>query len=65
MVYNLFVKLPDGQIVQLFPESEDAFFGNFDGIGIIQMRVIRDEKGNIKHARRNIGFRSLLLDKVK
>lgn len=62
---KLFVKLPDGQIVQLFPESKDLFFGTFKDIGQIQFRAIRDENGAIKHAIRNIGFRSLLLDKVE
>ena len=62
---HLFVKLPDGQTVQLFPESKDLFWGNFKGIGQIQFRAIRDENGAIKHATRNVGFRSLLLDKVK
>jgi hypothetical protein len=62
---KLFVKLPDGQTVQLFPESKDLFWGNFKGIGQIEFRAIRDENGAIKHATRNVGFRSLLLDKVK
>ena len=62
---NLFIKLPDGQTVQLFPESKDLFFGNFKDIGQIEFRAIRDENGAIKHATRNVGFRALLLDKVK
>ena len=62
---KLFVNLPDGQIVQLFPESKDLFFGDFKDIGQIQIKIIRDENGTIKHASRNIGFRSLLLDKVR
>jgi len=62
---KLFINTPDGQIVQLFPESEDQFFGIFKDIGQIQIRIIRDENGAIKHASRNIGFRSLLLDKVR
>jgi CubicO group peptidase (beta-lactamase class C family) len=62
---KLFVRLPDGQAVQLFPESKDLFFGNFKDIGLIQIKIIRDENGAIKHARRNIGFRSVLLDKVR
>ena len=62
---KLFFKLPDGQIVQLFPESKDLLFGNFKDIGQIQFRAIRDENGAIKHVTRNVGFRALLLDKVK
>jgi len=62
---KLFVKFPDGQTGQLFPESKDLFFGNFKDIGQIQFRAIRDENGAIKHATRNVGFRTLLLDKVK
>jgi hypothetical protein len=62
---KLFVKLPDGQTVQLFPESKDLFFGNFKDIGQIEFRAIRDENGAIKHVTRNVGFRALLLDKVK
>ena len=62
---ELFIKLPDGQIVQLFPESKDLFFADFKDIGQIQIKIIRDENNAIKHAVRNIGFRSLLLDKVK
>jgi hypothetical protein len=60
-----FRRLPDGQTVQLLPESKDLFFGNFKDIGQIQFRAIRDENGAIKHATRNVGFRALLLDKVK
>ena len=62
---KLFVKLPDGQTVQLFPESKDLFFGNFKDIGQIEFRAIRDENGAIKHVTRNVGFRAVLLDKVK
>jgi len=62
---KLFIKLPDGQTVQLFPESKDLLFGNFKDIGQIQFRAIRDENGAIKHVTRNVGFRALLLDKVK
>jgi len=62
---KLFVKLPDGQIVQLFPESKDLLFGTFKDIGQIQFRIIRNENGAIKHASRDVGFRALLLDKVR
>jgi len=61
---NLFIKLPDGQMVLLFPELKYLFFGNFKDIGQIQFRIVRDEHGTIKHAIRNIGFRSVMLDKV-
>jgi len=61
---KLLLKLPDGQIVQLFPESKDLFFGNVKDIGQIRIKIIRNENGAIKHARRIIGFRSLLLDKI-
>jgi hypothetical protein len=62
---KLFVKLPDGQTVQLFPESKDLLFGNFKDIGQIQFIAIRDENGAIKHVTRNVGFQAVLLDKVK
>jgi hypothetical protein len=62
---KLFIKLPDEQTVQLFPESKDLFFGDFKDIGQIQIKIVRDENNAIKHAARNIGFRSLLLDKVR
>jgi len=62
---KLFVKLPDGQTVQLFPESKDLLFGNFKDIGPIQFIAIRDENGAIKHVTRNVGFQAVLLDKVK
>ena len=61
---NLFMKTPDGQIVQLFPESENLFFGTFKDIGQCQIRIIRDENGAVKQALRQIGFRTVLLDKV-
>jgi len=62
---KLFFKTPDGQTVRLFPESEDLFFGTFKDIGQAQFRSIRDEHGAIKQVRRHIGFRTVLLDKVR
>ncbi|MEE4261844.1 MAG: serine hydrolase [Desulfobacteraceae bacterium] len=62
---KLFIKTPDGQIVRLVPESDDRFFGIFKDIGQAQFRSIRDEHGAIKQVSRHIGFRTVLLDKVR
>lgn len=61
---NLFLKTPDGQTVQLFPESKDTFWITLKGIGQAKIAIIRDKNGRVKHARRIIGFRSILLDKL-
>jgi CubicO group peptidase (beta-lactamase class C family) len=62
---TLFIKTPDGQIVQLVSESKDLFIGTFKDVGQAQFRVIRDEHGAVKQVRRHIGFRTVLLDKVR
>ena len=49
----------------IFPESEDTFFGALKDVGQFKISFLRDENGKIAHVRRNIGFRSMLFDKVK
>jgi CubicO group peptidase (beta-lactamase class C family) len=62
---KLFLKAPDGQFVQLIPESADLFHGTLKDIGRARFTIIRDEQGTIKQVRRHIGFRAVLLDKVR
>jgi hypothetical protein len=62
---KLYFKAPDGQIVQLIPQSKDLFHGTLKDIGQARFRIIRDEQGVVKQVRRRIGFRTVLLDKVR
>ena len=61
----LLVKLPAGETIQLFPESKDLLWGEIKHVGRVKFRLIRYENGTVKHASRDIGFRSVLFDKVK
>ena len=63
--HKLFLKTPDGQRVQLIPESEDLCHGTFKDIGQARFRIIRDEQGTVRQVRRHIGFRTVLLEKVR
>ena len=61
---DLFIKMPDGKTVKLFPLSQDHFFFSLQGVEY-QGKVIRNEEGNVKSVVRKIGFRSLTLDKIE
>lgn len=61
----LFVKLPTGEPIRLYPQSQDMFWGHMKHIGRVKFRIIRDENGAVKQVSRDIGFRSVLFDKVE
>ncbi len=60
----LFVKLPTGETIRLYPESKDLFWGHLKSIGRVKFKVLRDENGAVRQVSRDIGFRSVLLDKA-
>lgn len=62
---DLFVRMPDGETVQLFPLSPDHFFCSLKGVGEYQIYVKRDEKGQVKQVVREIGFHRIPIDKLE
>jgi CubicO group peptidase (beta-lactamase class C family) len=62
---KMFLKLPEGEVTQLFAESETQFYGSLKGIGQFQIKLVKDENAVVKQVIQQVGFRRLLLDKVK
>ena len=62
---KLFVTTPYRTLVELFPESEYRFFGNFKEIGEIQLDFTKDEKGNIQKVTVHIGFVRIQCEKIE
>jgi len=62
---DLFVRMPDGEIAQLFPLSPDHFFCSLKGVGEYQIYVERDKKGQLKQVVREIGFHRIPLVKLE
>ncbi|THB76438.1 MAG: class C beta-lactamase-related serine hydrolase [Desulfobacteraceae bacterium] len=62
---DLFVRMPGGETVQLFPISQDHFFCSLKGVGEYQIYVERGDRGQVKQVIREIGFHRLPLDKLE
>jgi hypothetical protein len=49
--YRLYVELPMGEKLELFPESETSFFHlSIDGTDDFEVTFVRDETGEVSHA---------------
>ena len=61
---DLFIKIPGGETTKLYPISPDRLFFKVEGVGEYQIKLIRNEQGEVKQAIRTIGFRSVKLEKI-
>ena len=62
---TLYTKTGFWETVELFPESENRFFGSSKKLGDFQVDVINDEKGNVRQLIAHFELRSMHLDKVE
>jgi CubicO group peptidase (beta-lactamase class C family) len=62
---TLYTKTGFWEKIELFPESENRFFGSSEELGEFQVDVINDENGNVIHLIAHFELRSMQLDKVE
>lgn len=54
-----------GEKVELFPETENQFFGTSKVGGYIQISIVKDKNGEVKHMIVHFGFMNMQFDKIK
>ena len=54
-----------GEKVELFPETENQFFGTSKVGGYIQINIVKDKNGEVKHVIVHFGFMTMQFDKIK
>lgn len=62
---TLYAKTGFWETVELFPESENRFFGFSKNLGDFQVDVINDEKGDVRKLIAYFELRSMQLEKVE
>ncbi|WP_300458048.1 serine hydrolase [Desulfobacula sp.] len=60
---KLIASTPFGNI-ELFPQSDNRFYGHMNGLGKFYINIITDKQGKVIKAYREIGFRRIYFDKI-